>query len=677
MQLKLSPILTLIVIPVIILLQACQIKHQRVVPAHADEPDMRDMKQYYSQIIANNPGSIESSESKYRLGLIKLSENHVSDARSLFKDIHENTVHFPWNIAAGVELTGMDLTDDMDTYLKLKEYLEMLQTSDFEVQEPILRCTYYIGVWFFNREEWLSAYDLLRSSGPLSADSNDFVRFYTMTAICLSRLKQFDEAFEVFQKVLDTDHSGTHEALIESVNILIAENNIDRALQLFMKHTHLLTDKTVSDHLVYILRHFSEKEDLENLMIDYRSGTGAFFLRREYVMRLWDEGEPYVALEHLEILEHRFPEYFDSLNRLRSLLESAIHVKHEAIGVLVPVSGSLAPIGHSIYRGAQLAVSDYHDAGGSIPIRLILEDTGETPDTAISGFNSLIDDNNVIAIVGPVRSAITETLLPLCDQRRIVMITPGCPRENIIENSDWVFRLYPSVYYEMQELVRFAVRDLGLFRFGCLYPDIEYGVNSLAAIQTAADEEAATLVFHRDYKRDLSDLRQTLNSLSDTATDVIVIADQSERAAIVAGHVRYEELLTPTIAGLGAWENPDLLEAGGVSLESSFFVTSYPFSTDSRLALSQRFLTRYGEHADSFALRSYETLFLLLSAIDEGVRFRTHLHQWLRNEEGLNGLDGRSRFSETGDYEPPVTVFKIHDSKYFPWRMLPIRHQAD
>ena len=62
-----------------------------------------------------------------------------------------------------------------------------------------------------------------------------------------------------------------------------------------------------------------------------------------------------------------------------------------------------------------------------------------------------------------------------------------------------------------------------------------------------------------------------------------------------------------------------------------------------------------------------------MSAVEKGVKYRSELRAHFTSEKGFIGLDGPSRFSQSGEYEPPVTVFKIHNSEYTPWRLIPIR----
>jgi branched-chain amino acid transport system substrate-binding protein len=658
----------------LISMTACQIKYPPSIPPDSPPAETTDPYTSLSQIIATDPGSIDATEAHYRLGLLKLSERNQEEALLHFITAGDQPDHFPWNHASNIEITGMRMTPDTHVHDILSDSIERLKQAVDSPDEILHRAYFHLARWFFSAGEWTSVLDLLQTVPLTSLNPDETAYSHILKGISLSRLGWHQRALNTLQTALDSDFPDRHQALLESMHILTQTKNPRGAAELALRHPSLFKRQQVIEAFKDILTFFPDIEDLEILIQQQAPGFGVFLLHLECINRLWESGEPELALRRAENLAHVYPEYFDHLVPVRLLLENALQVNPQKIGVLVPLSGQVASIGHSIFRGAQLALSDYQQNGGTIPFTLSLHDSGETRVTATNGFRTLVEDEHVLAVIGPVRSALTESLLPLCSKYKIPLLTPGSPQENIINQSKWAFRLYPSASYDIRELVRFSVRDLGLYRFGCVYPDIDYGVDALCALESVVQSEQAELVFKRSYSHDLTNIRLHLESKLDTSVDVIIIPDLAERAGIVAGHIRYAEILTPTIAGISTWENPVLLDIAGRNLEGGYFVSPYPVSTGTRKDISNRYRTRFGEQADAFALRSYEAVILIMSAVERGIIYRSHLRNWLSSGKGLPGLDGVSRFSESGDYEPPVTVFKIHGLEYLPWRFIPVHN---
>ncbi len=653
-------------------LTACQIKQAPKTPSLYQSPKTMSYNDTLSQIIANAPDSIEATEAHYRLGLIKMAEHRQNEALGHFISASRQPDHFPWNIASEIEITGMNMSSDPSIFETLSAKKALLEKNADILDFYVHRADFHLVGWYFADENWKAVIDTLRTVPEISLNSDEIVSCNIFKGISLSRLGHYQDALNFLYKALDTDFSERYLALIEAMDILNREGKVEKAIELALQHSSLLNQKSVGDKFMEVLDCYADIEDLEKLASQQTSGPGAFFINLKYIDRLAEFEDPVITLGRADELGYSYPDYSDFLTPVKRQLTNAIHANPEKIGLLLPLSGQVASIGHSIYRGAQLALSDYQQNGGRFSFSFSLQDTGETRNSAVDAFIKLVEHENVIAIVGPVRSAVTEMLLPWCTAYRTPLVTPGSSQENLVQKSRWAFRLFPSISYEMQELIQFSVRELGLYRFGCLYPDTDYGEEACAVMEDVIQSEQAELVFKRQYSRDPATIGTRIGTLSDSTTDIIVIPDLAERAAIVAGHIRYKEAFTPTIAGISAWEKPELMDIAGQHLEGSFFVSSYPVSAGVRKEISDRYYAKFGEQADSFALRGYEAVFLIISSVEKGIRYRSQLRALLAAEGGLMGVDGPSRFSESGEYEPPVTVFRIHDSKYTPWRLIPI-----
>ena len=108
---------------------------------------------------------------------------------------------------------------------------------------------------------------------------------------------------------------------------------------------------------------------------------------------------------------------------LSALLVPAMANAAEAvkIGVIAPMSGSLATYGESTTNGIKLAIDEINQAGGVLdgrPLEVIayMDDKGDSTEGANS-FNKLVADG-AKAIIGSVTSGVTAGLADALDQAR-------------------------------------------------------------------------------------------------------------------------------------------------------------------------------------------------------------------------------------------------------------------
>ena len=76
------------------------------------------------------------------------------------------------------------------------------------------------------------------------------------------------------------------------------------------------------------------------------------------------------------------------------------------IGMVVPLTGSIADAGRYGVQGAKLAIEEVNKAGGALgrPLELVIEDDQSLNPATVLAFSKLADDKDIVAFLGPTRS---------------------------------------------------------------------------------------------------------------------------------------------------------------------------------------------------------------------------------------------------------------------------------
>ena len=119
------------------------------------------------------------------------------------------------------------------------------------------------------------------------------------------------------------------------------------------------------------------------------------------------------------------------------------------IGVLVPLTGDLAPFGGSGARAAQLAADRVNAAAGDsgLEVKLVRKDTGTDPERAQRAASSLIEGDGVSALVGPwASSEVILTADNVSVAAAVPLVSPSATSPEItgLDDDGLVFRTAPS-----------------------------------------------------------------------------------------------------------------------------------------------------------------------------------------------------------------------------------------
>jgi branched-chain amino acid transport system substrate-binding protein len=148
------------------------------------------------------------------------------------------------------------------------------------------------------------------------------------------------------------------------------------------------------------------------------------------------------------------------------------------VGVLMPETGDLGPLGGPIRDGALLAATQVNDADLSVTVDTRVEDTQTDPQAGISGANALVNADYG-AVVGPAASNVN---LQVADQvlipNGVVGISPSSTDPNVtdLEDNGYIFRTCPSDVLQGAALAGLAAGEyVEAESSGTLYLNDAYG----------------------------------------------------------------------------------------------------------------------------------------------------------------------------------------------------------
>jgi branched-chain amino acid transport system substrate-binding protein len=113
------------------------------------------------------------------------------------------------------------------------------------------------------------------------------------------------------------------------------------------------------------------------------------------------------------------------------------------IGVAFAQTSNVALIGQEGLAGAKIAEKYFNDKGGinGIPIKLVVQDTGGDETGAINAFQTLINKNKVVGIIGPTLSQQAFSANPIAERAKIPVVAASNTAKGIPEIGDYIARV--------------------------------------------------------------------------------------------------------------------------------------------------------------------------------------------------------------------------------------------
>jgi ABC-type branched-subunit amino acid transport system substrate-binding protein len=315
--------------------------------------------------------------------------------------------------------------------------------------------------------------------------------------------------------------------------------------------------------------------------------------------------------------------------RIKSLLLLSTHLKNKStkklrIGVLLPFQ--LKPFDNSTDIGSASLMLGVHFGAGEANHRLpngaallsYRNTAHRSPEEIISLAKSLIDEDSVQVVLGPMFSAEAVAVSHYCASRQIPMITPTATDEGITKVSPISFQLNPTHFARGAAMARFAFEDLNARTVGVFVQDSTYSKEMGEGFKAEIERQGGLVKIFGVLPPKFSSFSKVIVPLNlrfdeetgypQTRLDAIYLPLTSPDAvAIAISQLRFYNI-SGELLGSSDWLDKRLLS--NRQLLTSFYYASdfYISDNSSTSAVQSSFKLRFGESPSSLFWLGFDAI---------------------------------------------------------------------
>lgn len=332
------------------------------------------------------------------------------------------------------------------------------------------------------------------------------------------------------------------------------------------------------------------------------------------------------------------------------------------LGLIVPKTGQVAQYGIAVENAATLAVEEVNAAGGinGKQVELISYDNKADATESINVFNRLVDNDKIVALVGPVISSTSLAVAPLAEEKKIPMISPTATNLAVTPDYSYVFRACYTDPYQGGTVAKFASENLGAKTAAVLYnAGDDYSTGLAEAFKATFEAAGGTITSYEGYTADDKDFKAVLTTIKEKQPEVLFNPDYYNTVGLIAGQVKEVGLDTIMLGGDG-WD--DVQKDYANVVDGYFFANHY--ATDDPDPIVQNFIKAYqdkyqGNTPNALGALGYDATKIMLDAIakagsTEGEKILAALQA-----TDADAVAGHVTFDENGDPQKSVSMIKV------------------
>jgi branched-chain amino acid transport system substrate-binding protein len=327
------------------------------------------------------------------------------------------------------------------------------------------------------------------------------------------------------------------------------------------------------------------------------------------------------------------------------------------IGAIVSLTGTYAGLGEPEKNTIEMEVKRINDAGGinGRPIEVIIEDDATDEAKAVAAAAKLIEQDQVVAIIGAtgtgqtmaVRGDITRAGIPQVSMAGgTVIIDPVDP---LVFATPWPNTLVAPFTLD-------ALKKDGITKVGFISDNGGFGKDGLAVFLKAAKEAGVEVVAEESFNPGDADMSAQITRIKRSDAQAIVMWTAGKEAATIAKNAKDLDVKLPIygshgnarrefIDGAGEAGEGFKFAAGKVLLPEAYGEGSeeYQVATD----FISRYKAEFGAEPSTFAGHAYDALYIIVEAARrlEGEITPSALRDEIEKTNGLVGIGGTFAFS--------------------------------
>ncbi|HMP77554.1 MAG TPA: branched-chain amino acid ABC transporter substrate-binding protein [Kiritimatiellia bacterium] len=342
------------------------------------------------------------------------------------------------------------------------------------------------------------------------------------------------------------------------------------------------------------------------------------------------------------------------------VLVSAATARAEVIKVASGsmLSGPQASLGEMIKLGAQMAVEEAQARFKNLgfDLQFTPQDDQAQPDVGVAVARRLINDPDVLALVGHFNSGVTIPTSEVYKDSNLAMVSPGSTNPRVTERGlNNVNRVCGRDDVQGPVGADFAINDLKAKRILVIHDKTAYGQGIAQAFRDKATALGVKPVgfLGTEEKTNFQSLIQQMRVFK---PDLVYFGGIYDQAGVLLKQMR-ERGVTATFLGPDGLESSAFIDIAQNAAKGAYYTTvagpveKYPAAQ----TFADTFRARFGRTPEAYALYAYDAANVVLAGIERAIAAnggkkpsRLQVATAVRAVE-LTGITGPIAFNENGD----------------------------
>jgi len=322
------------------------------------------------------------------------------------------------------------------------------------------------------------------------------------------------------------------------------------------------------------------------------------------------------------------------------------------IGVIQPLTGSVAYNGTADVAGSKLAVEQRNARGGVLgkKVELVIEDGSCNPAKSVNAAEKLIQRDKVTVLSGAFCSSATLAVMPVAQNYKIPLITGVSSKADLTEKGNpYFFRATETDALLARAFAKILYDQLKLRKIAYIGVNDDWGRGGVEEFEKNMKALGATTVMKEYFDHGTTDYYTLLAKLRSSGADGAFVAAETQDGSIFVKQ-KAEFALNLKIFGVGSWATADFMRLTEKASEGIYAAVPYAYTMTT--PKNQQFVAAYEaankEKPGKYGAAGYNAINIIMDAIQRAGSTEPEKIREALTRTDYEGPNGRFRFDSKG-----------------------------
>ncbi len=351
------------------------------------------------------------------------------------------------------------------------------------------------------------------------------------------------------------------------------------------------------------------------------------------------------------------------------------------VGAILAVTGPASFLGAPESKTLAMLADEINAQGGinGKMVELIIKDSGASPEKAISFAKQLIEEEKVLAIIGPSTSGETMKIKNIMEEAKAILLS--CAAAEVIVNpvAKYVFKTPQKDSFAARKIFM-QMQKMGIKKIGVVVGNTGFGKAGKAQLEKIAPEYGIEILISEVYDKKATDLTAVVTKVKAKNAEALINWSIVPAQSIVIKNMKQIGYNVPIFQSHG-FGNIKYVKSAGAAAEGVIFPagrllvanTLYEGHPQKKVLEKYKkdYESKFGEDVSTFGGHAYDAFMILVEAIKKVGTNKEKVRDAIENTKGFVGTGGIFNFSPEDHNGLDIDAFEMLTVKDGQFTVLP------